>query len=125
MLNQPSTKVRISKGGKFAGYFTQDVADQIRQIAKRNHVASATIIDVAPDKTFVVGEGEFYSAMHPDGRNASFQVVSENTLGASGVSHAINSEFQLPAGTTLVVVGYLGGYYMSVYRITAGLPEKV
>ena len=69
-------------------------------------------------KKFYVGEGERYTGITADGKEASFEVVSANNIGAAGLSHRIGSQFAMPAGSYLINVWYYNGYGMTVYQIS-------
>lgn len=116
------TKLRVSKSGQFAQTFPKPVAGRIREIAADYGIKSITFQTRQQNKPFVVGEGCRYFGIADDGREASFEVVSANTVGAAGLSHAINSQFHMPAGSWLIDVSYYCGYYMTAYRI---VPEAL
>lgn len=112
------TKMRISKSGEFTKTFPAEVAATIREIAADYGIKSITTRPQTSSKEFIVGEGYRYTGIHSDGRQASFEVVSANTIGAAGLSHAINSRFRMPAGSWLIIVSYYCGYWMEVVQIT-------
>jgi hypothetical protein len=113
-----SEKIRISKSGKFAKLFPKPVARRIREIASEySNLKSLSFTTESASKRFYVGEGERYEGIFADGKSAGFETVSANTIGASGLSHAINSQFQMPEGVYLVRVSYYTRYFMDVIFI--------
>jgi hypothetical protein len=117
-----SKAIRISKGGKFAKMFPDPVADKIRRVAQDYGIKSFDHESTVPSKKFYVGEGDRYTGIFADGQSAGFEVVSEHNLGASGLSHAIGEQFQMPGGTYLVRVYYYTKYFMNVYTVVNALP---
>ena len=110
-------KIKISKGGKLKELLPLVIQNRVIGIAEQFRIAQADYQTVDPDKVFVVGEGESYFGFWEDGREASFEVVSQNTIGASGLSYSINSQFSMPNGTYLVRVSYYTRYWMDIYKI--------
>ena len=112
-------KTRISK--KLNEKYPQPVVDQIKSIASRYSIKSFNAETVTSDKKFYVGEGDSFTGIAADGTSASFEVVSANNIGASGLSHKIGEQFSMPAGTYLINVYYYTKYFMTVYRISPEL----
>lgn len=110
-------KVRISQ--KNYKDYPRQIAEAIHNTKKRfcDIPKSFTYEEVDSSKTFYIGEGDYYRGIRPDGKEASFQVVSSSTLGASGLSHKIGERFQIPSGSYLICVSYYQTYHMSVYKI--------
>lgn len=111
-----SNTIRISK--KLTQMFPAEVVTKINDIAADYRIKAFTLETVSEDKVFVIGEGEKYTGISADGRTAGFEVVSANTIGASGLSHRINSQFAMPAGSYLIRVSYYTKYFMDVYQIS-------
>lgn len=117
------SKVRISKK-LLAQQYPQAVVNQINAIANRYHIKSFNADIVTSNKEFYVGEGESFTGIKADGTSASFEVVSANNIGASGLSHKIGERFSMPAGTYLINVYYYTKYFMTVYTVSPeALPE--
>jgi hypothetical protein len=111
-------KLRISKNGKFAKEFPKNTANKIRSVAETYHgLKSVEIVDCTQEKTFYVGEGESYTGIKPDGQQVGFKVVSQNTIGASNLSHSIGKSFNMPPESYLIKVSYYTKYFMTIYRI--------
>lgn len=110
-------KLRISQAGQFSKIFPLPVANKIRQVAEDYRLSSCNYIFCDTPREFVVGEGEHYYGIFPDGRSVDFEVQAQHNIGASGLSMAINSTFSMPDKTYLVVVGYYQGYHMSIYKM--------
>ena len=108
--------IRISK--KLAQAFPAQVVKKIEQVADSHRIKSFSFETVDENKTFYVGEGESYTGIAPDGKSASFEVVSANNIGASGLSHKIGERFAMPAGSYLINVYYYTKYFMTVYKIS-------
>lgn len=117
-----SNKIRISK--KLSQTFPQAVASKIQAIGEDYGIKSFSLQVVDETKKFYVGEGERYTGIAADGKEASFEVVSENNIGAAGLSHRIGSQFGMPAGSYLINVWYYSGYGMTVYQISPKMVTK-
>lgn len=107
--------IRISK--KLDDMFPKNVSHQIRMIAEDHNIKSFELQEVAETKAFYVAEGDSYVGIGPDGKQASFEVVNQNNIGAAGLSHKIGEQFKMPAGSYLLNVWYYDKYYMTVYKI--------
>lgn len=109
------TKIRISK--KLTEMFPKDVVHQIEVIGRDYNIKSFSLEEVPETKAFFVAEGDRYVGVGPDGELASFEVVNQNNIGASGLSHKIGEQFKMPAGSYLLNVWYYAGYGLCVYHI--------
>ncbi len=107
--------IRISK--KLEDMFPKYVSRKIRAIAEDYHIKSFELQDVLETKAFFVSEGDSYIGISPDSRQASFEVVNQNNIGAAGLSHKISEQFKMPAGSYLLNVWYYDRYYLTVYHI--------
>lgn len=111
-----SNKIRISK--KLSQMFPVQVAKRIEQVAADHHIKSFSLQVVDESKRFYVGEGESFHGVTADGKQAGFEVVSENTIGGANLSHRIGAQFQMPAGSYLINVYYYTQYFMTVYQVS-------
>lgn len=116
-----SKSIRISK--KLNEMFPPQVVKQIEATAADHRIKSFSLETVTESKTFYVAEGESYTGIAADGKVASFEVVSENNIGGSGMSHKIGERFAMPAGTYLINVYYYTKYFMTVYQISPKMIE--
>jgi hypothetical protein len=112
-------KLRISK--QLKDKFPPSVVHQIQIIADDHNIKSFNLEEVSESKSFFVAEGDSYTGIGPDGKTASFEVVSEHNIGAAGLSHKIGEQFKMPAGSYLLNVWYYDKYYLTVYRICSKL----
>lgn len=112
------SKIRISKSGQFAKLdIPAPVKAKIVEVSTDYRLSSFNYTVCNTPRDFVVGEGERYYGIFPDGTSIDFEVQAQHNMGASGLSHAINSSFAMPNQTYLIVVGYYQGYHMSVYKM--------
>ena len=116
-----TAKIRISKGGKFAQVFPAAVQEVIKKAADGHRISTINYRISRPTEMFYVSEGHEYVGIKSDGTVASFEVVSSNTIGAAGLSHAIGSTFQMPVGSYLIEIGYYGQYWMDVTHIQTNI----
>ena len=109
------SKIRISK--KMKEIFPPCVLHKIKELGEEYNIKSLNLEKTDEGKAFFVAEGDRYFGIGPDGRTASFEVVTNNTVGAANVSHRIGEQFKMPAGSYLLNVWYYSGYYLTVYQI--------
>ena len=114
-------KIIISKKGKFSKLFPESVSTKIREVAQDFGIKSTNVINSNQNKLFYNREGSSYTGITKDGNAVSFNVVSSNTVGGSGMSHKIGSEFTMPPYSYLIEIDFYTKYIMSVYKI--GLDE--
>lgn len=109
-----TSKVRISK--KSLAAFPAEVSERIAAIAESYRISSMRFNRESEGFYYIAGEGERIEAVYGKNRKA-VEMVSENSLGASGVNHSIGARLDLPVGSFLIVVSYYTRYFMSVYNI--------
>lgn len=110
-----SKSIRISK--QLSKRYPSSVVQAIKDNAERYYIKSFKAETVDTDKKFYVGEGDSFTGIHPNGTQASFEVIAAHNIGASGLSHKIGEQFSMPAGTYLINVYYYDKYYMTVYKV--------
>lgn len=113
-------KHRISQ--KLLTQLPAAVAGAIRDAADRHGIKSLTHVARPAGFAYIAGEGERITAVYR-GEAMCVEMVAEHTVGASGVRHEIGARIPLPVGAVLVVVGYMSGYYLTLYTVgDAALP---
>lgn len=110
-----SKKTRISN--KLSEMFPKKVVTQIKRIEEDYRIKSFNLEDVNENKAFFVAEGDKYIGIGPNGQEAAFEVVSQNNIGATGLSHKIGEQFKMPPGSYLLNIWYYDRYYLTIYRI--------
>lgn len=109
-----TSKVRISK--KTLAAFPPEVSERIAAIAESYRVSSMRFNRECEGFAWYAGEGEFIEVVFGKNHKA-VEMVSENTIGASGLNLSIGARVELPVGAFLIVVSYYAGYMMSVYNV--------
>ena len=118
-MSTGAIKVRIS--GKLDKSFPLPVSRKIKEVGQRYGIHQFNLVTAEQSYRFMVSEGDKFWGIGPDGREASFEVITSETLGAVAVSHAIGEQFSMPAGSWLISVYYYGKYFMTVTRIVCSL----
>lgn len=102
---------RISK--EALGLFPSEVASEIRRIASDYRIATVSVYTKMP-ASYYVAEGEQVTAIR-GGQSTSVEMVSQDTVGARGVSYQIGAEIQPRPGDWLICTQYfMGKYYMTI-----------
>jgi hypothetical protein len=109
-----SAKIRLSK--KFYAALPANVAERIAAIAADYRIASARFNAQAEGYKVYAGEGDRIEVIVGEKR-AAVEMVSENTLGASGLCHSIGDRIAPPVGSFVITVSYYGGYWMTIDNI--------
>ena len=108
-----TNKHRISK--KTLSQMPQEVAEYIKSIGDDYGIKSFNFKSVAAGHSIYHAEGGKYTYIY--GKDTmKLEMVSENSLGASGVRHEIGARVAIPSGTTVIEVLYYSGFYMNVYN---------
>jgi hypothetical protein len=108
-------KHRISK--KALSQMPADVAEMIRVVGADYGIKSFEYEQKPAGYTVYHAEGARYYYVYA-GDTLKVEMVSESTVGASGVRHEIGAKVQPPTGTTVITVSYYRDYYMSVVNIS-------
>jgi hypothetical protein len=110
--------IRISK--KLYNSLPDDVANALRGVVARHpNIKSLRIVNEPEGYKTYHGEGEEYTYYY-DGQVMTLQMVSESTIGASGVRYEIGAQSPpLPAGTLVFRTWYAGvnGYQLTVHVV--------
>lgn len=108
-------KIRISK--KALSNLPAEVSASILRMQQRHpSLKSFTLMHKAAGWKYYPGEEELEVIYKGEARQV--EMAGEHNLGAYGISYARGAETPaLPAGTTIVVVGYYAGYHMTVYNV--------
>lgn len=114
MTTLSSAKVRLSK--KFYAELPANVASRIESIAADYRIASATFNAVAEGYKVYAGEGDRIEIIVGE-KSAAVEMVSENTLGASGLCHSIGAQTTPPVGAFVVTVSYYTKYWMTIDNV--------
>ncbi len=102
---------RISK--EALGLFPSEVATAIKHIASDYRIATVSVYTETPG-AYSVMEGERVTAIR-GGQSTSVEMVTQDTIGARGVSYQIGSKIETRPGDWLICTQYfLGKYYMDV-----------
>lgn len=102
---------RISK--EALGLFPSEVATAIKRIASDYRIATVSVYTETPG-SYSVMEGERVTAIR-GGQSTSVEMVTQDTIGARGVSYQIGSKVETRPGDWLISVQYfMGKYYMDV-----------
>jgi hypothetical protein len=107
------TKHRISK--KTLSKLPAEIAEQIKVLGERYEIKSFTFENVSAGYKLYHSEGSRYTYIYGQ-RTQAVEMVSENTVGASGVRHEIGAQVALPTGTTVIEVWYFATFGMHVYN---------
>lgn len=102
--------------GKLPGEVVCGIKAALEEVYEPCRPRSCTIELKAAPYTHVCGEGEILTIVYAE-RHVTAEIVSENSLGASGVHDAIGREIVCPVGTTVISIGYMSGYYMHVLHV--------
>lgn len=93
--------------------FPSEVAAEIKRIATAHHIATVSVYTKMP-ASYYVAEGEQVTAIR-GGQSTSVEMVSQDTVGARGVSYQIGAEIQPRPGDWLICTQYfMGKYYMTI-----------
>lgn len=94
----------------------KQVAQAVQEMAAEYGIKSFTFQSKPEGYKHYTAEGHSYRFVYGDAA-MGFEVVSQNTIGATGVQYGIGYERPLPAGTFEISVGYYAGYYMTVTAV--------
>lgn len=106
-------KHRISK--KTLSQMPAPIAAKVKELGERFNLKSFSYYQSSALKVYHA-EGSKYFYFY-DGKELSVEMVSENTVGASGVRYEIGAEVLLPVGAVVIEVWYLGGFGMSISSV--------
>lgn len=119
IISKRNVQLRHMNGkGKVAQSIPQAVKDAINSVASQS-VKSFTLFIVPEDYKVSASEGRRYSKVVNGDYAVSVEIVSNDTVGAYGVSHQINRQIEVSAGDWLVE--YYWYYGMIVYHF---VPEE-
>jgi len=93
-----------------------DAAEKLQFLADDYGFKSFTYRLVDSSHKFYLGEGDRFHVVSPEG-SGEIEVVAEHNLGAAGVSHSIGKGFNVPVGSFVFHVWYMGKYFLTVYHV--------
>lgn len=100
------------------------MAEVVRQVAERYRFGQRQVgLAWYPEGHQVhFGEGDFYEFIYAD-ECVGVEMVTQNTVGAAGVSYEIGAQSPpLPAGTWFVHVHYYTKYWMTIGNV---VPKRI
>jgi hypothetical protein len=92
------------------------VAVAVQEMAADYGIKSFTFQSKPEGYEHYTAEGYSYRFVYGE-QAMGFAVVSQDTIGATGVRHEIGYTRALPAGTFEIAVGYYSGYHMTVTAV--------
>jgi hypothetical protein len=108
-------KKRIGRKGLTG--MPEAVQQRLREFGERFHVASFDHQVIDARRSFPIMEGNRFCGFGADGQEASFETVTSDTIGASGVSYAIGKRFCMPVGSWLIRVQYYTRFFIEVFEV--------
>jgi hypothetical protein len=101
------------------------VAETLKALAERYEIKSFYVKNRPQGQALYAGEGYRYTFVYGD-MARQVEMGADHNVGAAGVSDAILAQICPPTGTFVFEVGYMGGFFLTLYNIVEkGLPAPV
>lgn len=113
-------RIRISK--KTLAEFPLEVSSKLLELAKEYNTWTVDFNFQPGNHQFYTREGSRYVAIK-GAALADAQVVSESSLGGSGMSHNIGGLFNMPVGSWLIEVWYYTRFGFTMTNVLDTLPD--